>query len=129
MDLASRPAVRSGAYAESSWNRSESLARLGGDEDLFRELCGIFMDESPKLLEKLKQAITADDAGAVKRAAHSLKGELGYLGAAAAVQITQQLERLVHENNLSHAIGVFHLLEQEMAELRAEIEDYVGVKR
>jgi len=129
IDPASRSAVRSGDSAESSWNKSESLARLDGDEVLFRELCGIFVDESPKLLEKLRQAIAANDPEGVRRAAHSLKGELGYLGAAAAVQTSQELEDLGHESNLSRAAAAFRLLEREMAGLRAAIQDYMGVIR
>jgi HPt (histidine-containing phosphotransfer) domain-containing protein len=122
----SRSAIRSGASGELSWNKSESLARLGGDEVLFRELCGIFVDESPKLLEKLRQAIAADDPEAVTRAAHSLKGELGYLGADVAVQISQELEDRGQENNLSRATAALHLLEQAMAGLRTAMQDYMG---
>jgi len=60
------------------WNKAEALERLGGDEDLFRELCQIFLEESPKLVQKLREAISDCDPKAVMRAAHSLKGELGY---------------------------------------------------
>jgi two-component system, sensor histidine kinase and response regulator len=58
------------------WQRAEALERLGGDEDLLRELCQIFLEESPKLLRTLRQAALAGDADAVMRAAHSFKGEL-----------------------------------------------------
>jgi two-component system, sensor histidine kinase and response regulator len=126
MDPPSRQAIRSGTSAESCWNKSESLARLGGDEVLFRELCVIFVDEFPKLLEKLRQGIAAGDPEAVRRAAHGLKGELGYLGATIAVQTSQELEDLGHENSLSQAAAAFLLLEQEMAGLRAAIQDYMG---
>jgi CheY-like chemotaxis protein len=37
------------------WNRAEALGRIGGDEELLRELCQIFLEESPKLLEKLRR--------------------------------------------------------------------------
>ena len=40
---------------------AEALDRLGGDEELFRELCGIFLEESPKLLQKLREAIAEGD--------------------------------------------------------------------
>ena len=41
------------------------------------ELCQIFLEESPKLLQKLREAIADADPDAVMRAAHSIKGELG----------------------------------------------------
>lgn len=75
-----------------SWDRAEALERLGGDADLLGELCQIFLAESPKQLQKLREAIAEADPQAVMRAAHSLKGEIGYLGAAAAVQAARELE-------------------------------------
>jgi len=63
------------------WQKTEALDRLEGDEGLLRELCQIFLEESPKLLENLKRAIAEGDATAIMKAAYSLKGELGYLGA------------------------------------------------
>ena len=44
------------------WGRAEALERLGGDEDLLREICRIFLDESPNLLRKLQEAIADTDA-------------------------------------------------------------------
>ena len=92
---------------KASWGRAEALERLGGDEDLLRELCQIFLDESPKLLQKLREAIAAADSEGVMRAAHTLKGELGYLGVAKAVQAARELEDMGHEKNLSRATEVF----------------------
>ncbi len=117
------------ASAEALWNKREVLDRLGGDEVLFRELCGIFVDESPKLLEKLRQAIAAGDPEAVMRAAHSLKGELGYLGANAAVQASGELEDMGHEKNLIGATEVLVLLEKELGDLHFAIQASMGVMR
>ena len=99
------------------WDKAEALERLGGDEELLRELCQIFLQESPKLLEKLRRAIVDSDARGVMCAAHSLKGELGYLGAGRATQTAQQLEDMGHENNLSLAGATLDVLEHEMAGL------------
>src|ERR1700704_6347531 len=85
------------------WNRAEALERLDGDEPLLRELCGIFLEESPQLLRKLRKAIEEGDAPSVMRAAHNLRGEVGYLGAAGASQAAQQLENMGAENRLAAA--------------------------
>jgi hypothetical protein len=50
-----------------SWDKTEALERLGGDEDLLGELCQIFVAESPKLLQKLREAIAEADPQAVMR--------------------------------------------------------------
>jgi len=77
-----------------SWNRIEALDRIGGDEELLRDLCQIFLEESPKLLQKLQQAVAAGDSDGVMRAAHSLKGESSYLGAGGTSQAARQLEEM-----------------------------------
>lgn len=127
IDQASRPAIRSEGFGESFWNQSESLARLGGDEELLRELCEIFLEECPKLLQELRQGIAGANPEAVMRAAHSLKGELGYLGAKVAAQASQALEDMGHEKNMTRVPEVFDLLERELRDVCLAIEDFVGV--
>ena len=118
-----------GASAELFWGKTEALARLGGDEELLRELCQIFFEEYPKLLQKLRQAIAEADADGLMRAAHSLKGELGYLGAKMAEQASRELEDMGHEKNLARADGVFTLLERELGALRSAIQESMGAAR
>jgi two-component system, sensor histidine kinase and response regulator len=108
------------------WGKAEALERLGGDEDLLRELCKIFWEESPKLLQKLREAIAEVDPQAVMRAAHSLKGELGYLGAPGAAQAARELEDMGYEKNLSRAPELFTLLERELAGLHLAMKNPAG---
>ena len=109
-----------------SWNRTEALERLGGDEDLLRELCQIFLEESPKTLRNLRQALAEGDAGAVMRAAHSLKGEVGYLGAGVASQAARKLEDMGRENKLTGAPETMIVLEREISGLHFAIKDPAG---
>ena len=44
------------------WGKAEALDRLGGHEELLRELCQIFLEESPKQLQKVRQAVAEADA-------------------------------------------------------------------
>ena len=84
------------AAEAASWNRAEALDRIGGDEELLQELCHIFLEESPKLLQRLHQAVAAGDTDGVMRAAHSFRGEAGYLGADASSHAARQLEDMGH---------------------------------
>ena len=106
------------------WQKSEALDRLEGDEDLLRELCQIFLEESPKLLEKLKRAVNESDPTAVMQAAHSLKGELSYLGAENACSVAKQLEILGRDRDLSTAAEMLNLLERELSELQFSIKHF-----
>jgi HPt (histidine-containing phosphotransfer) domain-containing protein len=105
-----------------------ALERLGGDEDLLWELCQIFLGEFPKLLQKLKEAIANGQSDGVMRAAHGLKGELGYLGATKAVQAARELEDMGHEKDLSRAAEVFAVLDKEFAGLHRTLKRSAGAE-
>jgi signal transduction histidine kinase/DNA-binding response OmpR family regulator len=110
-----------------SWNKTEALDRIGGDEDLLQELCQIFLEESPKLLQKLQQALTEGDADGVMRAAHSLKGESSYLGADGTSQAARQLEEMGRCKDLSRGSETLAVLEREVAGLRLDLGELAGV--
>ncbi len=110
-----------------SWNHAEALQRIEGDEDLLQEMCQIFLEESPKLLQKLHDAIAAGDAGEVMRTAHSLKGESSYLSASATSQAARQLEEMARKRDLSGAAATFATLEREMASLHFDLKALSGV--
>jgi two-component system, sensor histidine kinase and response regulator len=75
-----------------AWNPDQTLERLGGDEKLLHEVMEIFLEEVPKHLVELRQAITRQDAKASERVAHSLHGELGYLSIAELSQRAREIE-------------------------------------
>jgi two-component system sensor histidine kinase/response regulator len=105
------------------WNKAETLDRLGGDEELLEELIQIFASESPKLLEKLQQAILTADAEAVMRGAHSIKGELSCLGAVVAAAAAQKLETMGSTKELTGAQETFTCLERELQSLKLLMVD------
>jgi signal transduction histidine kinase/DNA-binding response OmpR family regulator/HPt (histidine-containing phosphotransfer) domain-containing protein len=74
------------------WDPDLALANAGGDPDLRRELTELFLDESPRLLTQLSEAVTARDAPTAARLAHGLKGSAATVGAAAARDAAQRLE-------------------------------------
>ncbi|MGA9040113.1 MAG: response regulator [Terriglobales bacterium] len=105
------------------WSKAQALNRLGGDEELLRELCQIYLEESPKLLEKLRQAVVDGDAETVKRVAHSIKGEVGYLGAETASQAARQLENMGNDKDLSQAAAIFAVLERELMGVQSALKN------
>ncbi len=99
------------------WNREEAIERLGGDADLFQELCQIFLDESPKLLRELQIALRTGNTEDAMRAAHSIKGEVGYLSAPEAMSAARQLEEMARRKNLSGSDKILAMLERELEAL------------
>ena len=115
--------------ANPSWNKAEALARIGGDEELLAELCQIFLEEAPKLMEKLRRAVTDGNFETVMKTAHSLKGESSYLGAARASQSARQIEKAGQESNQAEVTKIFAELEHDVADLTLALKDMPGVRR
>ncbi|MBI1312293.1 PAS domain S-box protein [bacterium] len=55
------------------FDRKQALLRLGGDEQLLRELMKCFVEDAPTLLSELEKAISEARFDDATRAAHSLK--------------------------------------------------------
>ena len=70
-----------------------ALERLGGDEELLREVAGLFLDEYPMLMREIRTAAVLRDADALQRAAHSMKGSVSNFGADGVYQAAFALEQ------------------------------------
>jgi CheY-like chemotaxis protein len=98
---------------------ASALARVGGNVELLREMMALFLDELPGLLTSLREAVTAEDAKAVERAAHKLKGSVGNFSAHPAFEALLELEILGRDGNLSKAEPVYADLEKELQRLKS----------
>ncbi len=83
------------------------LERLGGDEGLFFEVIDIFLEEAPKSVEGLRAALAVGDSIGTERIAHSMKGELGYLGVEEVSQQARELEESGRNGDLERARRIF----------------------
>jgi two-component system, sensor histidine kinase and response regulator len=108
------------------WNMGETLERLGGDEKLFHEVIEIFLDDVPKHLAGLRRAIAAGDAEGVEGAAHTLKGELGYLGISEVSQKARELEEFGRNADLRFAGDLYAALASELSELLTSMRGAMG---
>ncbi len=91
-----------------------ALERVGGDEELLKEIADLFVEDAPQLLEAIRVAVEAGDGSALHRAAHSLKGSVANFGAEEAVKAAFQLEQMGKNNQLDGAVDVFSLLKREI---------------
>ncbi len=91
------------------------MDRLGGDEELLIELWQIYISDTPKQLEILKQAIEINDIVLIERQAHSLKSASANIGAEQAREKAFEIEVSARNTDLSN---IYMLYE----ELRHEIE-------
>jgi len=104
----------------------DTLARMDGDWELFREVTEIFAVDSRQMLALVHDAIVAGDGRGLNRAAHAIKGALGNFSARAAMELTELLEGLGKSGNLTGAWELYAALETELEHLRAGLESCIG---
>ena len=102
-----------------------ALDRLGGDRELFADMAGYLVKDSPKLFDNLRSAISAEDATAVRMAAHALKGLLAGSGGVRSVNVAQELEDAGQSGDLSQASTLAASLELELTQLKAALAPHL----
>jgi signal transduction histidine kinase/DNA-binding response OmpR family regulator/uncharacterized membrane protein affecting hemolysin expression len=98
-----------------AWDVAQNLESLGGDEKLFYEILDIFLAEGPGHMSSLRHAIEEGDSAGIERTAHSLKGELAYLGIPQVSQKAGELEAMGRSGDLLQIAEVFAGFEIEFS--------------
>lgn len=99
------------------WDRAGVLENLDGDEDLLDSVLEIFLESAPEHLTTLRAAFDSADAPAIEKAAHSLKGELGYLEVPELLQMARDLEASGRTNDMQNAAHLLPRMETLVSEL------------
>jgi len=94
---------------------AELLARFDGDGEILKELAGIFLQECPRMLDEIREALRTRDPKLLKRAAHTRKGSVGNFAMSGPWETAQRLESLAKSGELFGAEDIFHALEQQVA--------------
>jgi HPt (histidine-containing phosphotransfer) domain-containing protein len=64
----------------------------GDDDEFLREIVGIFLEDTPRRIVELDESLAAGDVPKFTRAAHSIKGSSGNVGAMALREVAGALE-------------------------------------
>jgi two-component system sensor histidine kinase/response regulator len=103
------------------WNMAKTLEQLGGDETLLQDVVDIFLEEAPKHLAALRLAVAQGIAETVETTAHTLKGELGYMGPPEISQKANELEEMGRSNDLRGAASLLSQFEADISGLFVSI--------
>ena len=107
-------------------DRAALLERLGGNVNVLKQVVGLSLVECPRLLGAVHEAVKGNDARALERTAHALKGMLATLAAPKAQAAALRVETLGREGDLGDAADAVAGLEAELAGLRAELSALAG---
>jgi two-component system sensor histidine kinase/response regulator len=102
---------------DEQFDRAALLKRVDGDQELFQDMIGIFLEEAPRWMTALREAETLADLPSLERSAHSLKGAAGNLSAISVVNAARQLEKDAKSGNKESCQASFVQLEEAMKRL------------
>jgi len=136
---------------EALWNELEQIGRAGGPEasrdsfspepalevadfakarqtmddnkELFDEIVGLFLEDSPSHIEKIKNGLAQGDADALRHSAHTLKGMVGIFAAERTMQAAEKLEYLAGTGGEEMTAALAEL-EIALSELENALRDY-----
>ena len=103
-----------------------AIARFGGDKELFAEMAGYVFEDAPPLYAKLRTALAAEDASAVRMNAHALKGLVAGCGGVRAAQLAQSLENAGQASDLSECAALDEALQAELKSLMQALRVYLA---
>jgi len=85
------------------------------------QVLNLFLQETPKRLDRLKAACQAGDHDEAHRAAHSLKGSVGNIGARAMFSVCRDLDDQARAGDLTKSVDLVAALAREYARVESEI--------
>ncbi len=101
-----------------------ALRAVQGDRDLLRSLAEAALEEYPRLMEAIRQAIAGRDAAGLRLAAHTLKGSIRHFAAPGAFEQAHRMELAASAGELRQAEDALAALESEVARLAGALQHY-----
>jgi PAS domain S-box-containing protein len=92
-----------------------------GKPELLARAINLYLGESPKLMQKLKQAADDGDAPAIARAAHSLKSSSANVGATALSRYCGEIEASARHADTEEARKMFPKIETEHGRVQSAL--------
>ena len=98
------------------------LAHLDGNSQLLGELATLFIQEYPKMLAHIREAIGENDGAELQRAAHQMKGAVGIFRHDSSVRMAERLESFGGSRDFAGAAKELELLEEQLEILLPELK-------
>jgi len=112
--------------SDSSFDLDVLMMRVDSDVDLLRTLADVFSLDRPKLLGDIESALDEDDAEALERAAHTIKGALGVFAAEDARARAERLEVIGREGSVADGHDQYPDLKDAVLLLEADLTQLVA---
>jgi HPt (histidine-containing phosphotransfer) domain-containing protein len=101
----------------------------GGDPELLIDLIEMFLEDSPQKMAAIGEGLETGDWEMVERAAHSLKGSSGNLGAIRLQAYAELFQLASREEGPEKLLGEFDELRERFTEARQALHDILSEHR
>jgi two-component system sensor histidine kinase/response regulator len=104
-----------------AFSKEVALHKMGGDEELLIEVVVAFLDACEETVGAVEAAVQANDAKALRRAAHTLKGSVATFSTGAVYETALELERFGRDESLEAAAQTFERLRGELEQMLPQL--------
>ncbi len=96
----------------------ELRQRLDNDEELVAEIVELFLDDTPRQIAALEDALARADGEVVRERAHTLKGTAANMGATELRETAGRMEEAARDGRLGEATELVDSIHRDFAKLR-----------
>ena len=108
------------------FDRAAFLARVMDDEELLREITGLFLADAPVQLETLAAAVASGDCTLAGRTAHTIKGSSANVGGEALRETAFEMEKAGKAGDLAALQSLLPRIQERFARLKEAMEQDAG---
>jgi CheY-like chemotaxis protein len=106
------------------FDRTAVLESLDGDSELLHEIAGIFLQQCPKHMDKIREAISKQNPKLLERSAHALKGAAANLMASGVVEAASKLEEIGRAGSAAGSKYALQSLALELEKLQSVLAEF-----
>ena len=113
--------------APSLYTREELLEQCDCDDELMEKLISLFNENTPRILDSIRESIAQRNSAGLEGAAHNLLSSLGAFGAGPARNLALRLEEQGQLGDFADADERFANLEREIDKIYDALGEFSGV--
>ena len=106
----------------------ELLDRVDNDWDLLAETVAMLATDGRALIQEIRQSLAKQDAPAVGRAAHTLKGMISNFCAASAQESALAVEKIGKSGDLTNAAEPIQIAGEELESLITALNEFITTR-
>jgi HPt (histidine-containing phosphotransfer) domain-containing protein len=111
-----------------TFDETELLERVDNDLPFLGETVEMLCSDGPSLMAEVQRALAANDAAAIGRSAHALKGMISNFCAKSAQERALDLERIGKSGDLAQAPAAAQALQEHLEGLIGELREFMKAR-